>query len=300
MQVKTWLVFALITTLSWGLWGAITGLQADSYLPSTVVYMLWSLTFIPPCLIALKYANWQLARDKKSVLLGSTIGLLGAGGQFVLFYALTIGPAYLIFPLISLSPLITIALSVGLLRERTGWLGGLGILLAMISLPLFEYNPQGQGDTQGTLWFVLALVVMAAWGLQAYVMKLSNVSMNAESIFFYMSVTALLLNPLAWWMTDFSHPIELTTSVVSITLLVQLLNPIGALCLVYAFRFGKAIVVSPLTNAGAPLISALITIVVLGVVPGVAKIVAIVLALIAAGILAIEPEEKTGAQVDKG
>ena len=52
-----------------------------------------------------------------------TIGLLGAGGQMVLFYALTMGPAYLIFPIISLSPVITIAMSFALLGERTGKLG---------------------------------------------------------------------------------------------------------------------------------------------------------------------------------
>ena len=60
-----------------------------------------------------------------------TIGLLGAGGQMLLFKALTIGPAYFIFPIISLSPAITIAMSFVLLRERTGKLGALGIVLAL-------------------------------------------------------------------------------------------------------------------------------------------------------------------------
>jgi len=37
-----------------------------------------------------------------------------------------------------------------------------------------------------------------------------------------------------------------------------------ALLLVYAFRYGKAIVVSPLVNAGAPLLTALIALGVAG------------------------------------
>ena len=40
-----------------------------------------------------------------------------------------------------------------------------------------------------------------------------------------------------------------------------MLNAIGALTLVYAFRYGKAIIVSPLINAGAPLVTAVISLV---------------------------------------
>ena len=73
----------------------------------------------------------------------------------------------------------------------------------------------------------------------------------------------------------------------------QILNSVGALTLVYAFRYGKAIVVSPLTNAGAPLITALLALALLGLVPQPLKIAGIVLAFVAAALLAIEPEEAT-------
>ena len=42
---------------------------------------------------------------------------------------------------------------------------------------------------------------------------------------------------------------------------IQILNAIGALTLVYAFRYGKAMVVAPLTNAGAPLVTAVLALV---------------------------------------
>jgi drug/metabolite transporter (DMT)-like permease len=295
MQSKKWLVFALISTMSWGLWGALTGLFADESIPATMVYAIWALTMIPPCIIALKIVGWKLERDPRSIMLGCTIGLLGSGGQMLLFQAVNIGPAYLIFPIISLSPIITIALSFGLLRERTGKLGALGIVLALIALPLFEYFP-GKGETtEGVLWFVFALLVMVAWGLQAYFMKFSNETMSAESIFFYMTITALALIPVAYGMTDFEQEINFSSSVIFTTAGIQVLNSIGALCLVYAFRYGRAIVVSPLTNAGAPLISAVLAIILMGVIPSDVKIIGIALAIIAAIILAIEPEEKTNA-----
>ena len=86
-------------------------------------------------------------------MLGLAIGLLGAGGQLILFYAVRVGPPYLIFPIISLSPALTIALSFALLGERTGRIGVLGIALALLSLPLFDYRSD-EGTTGYGLWFV--------------------------------------------------------------------------------------------------------------------------------------------------
>ena len=98
--------------------------------------------------------------------------------------------------------------------------------------------------------------------------------MGAESIFFYMMVTGLMLAPVAWAMTDFSRPINWGADGPYLAAAIQLLNAIGALTLVYAFRYGQAIVVSPLTNAGAPLMTAVISLVVIGTLPGRLKLVA--------------------------
>ena len=92
----------------------------------------------------------------------------------MLFHAVRVGPPYLIFPIISLSPALTIALSFALLGERTGRLGVLGIVLALLALPLFDYRADGEPTGYG-LWFVAALlVILAAWGVQAYFIKLAN------------------------------------------------------------------------------------------------------------------------------
>lgn len=296
MHSKRWLIFAVITTVSWGLWGALTAVFANQSMPSTVVYSIWALTMILPCTVALKLIGWKLETDKRSIWLGCWIGFLGSGGQMLLFYAVTVGPGYLIFPIVSLSPVITIALSLGLLKERTGMLGAFGIVLAMLALPLFEYAPAGEEHSYGILWFLLALGVMTAWGVQAFCMKFSNNHMSAESIFFYMTITAIALIPVAYLMTDASAPIDFSLPAVFETASVQILNAIGALCLVYAFRYGKAIVVSPLTNAGAPLISTVLAIILLGVVPTNIKIAGIVIAALAALILALEPEDKKATQ----
>ena len=292
MKSKPWLIYALVTTIFWGVWGAFAGLPAENGFPETLVYCVWALTMIPPAVFVLKRANWKLQYDKKSIFYGSLIGLLGAGGQMILFHAVTVGPTYLIFPIISLSPIITVLLSYFFLKERTGIKGTLGIVLALIALPLFNYSTGSDSVDYGITWFLLAMLVLAAWGIQAYFMKTANEIMSAESIFFYMMITGLLIIPVALLMTDFSQEINWGADGPWLAAGIQILNAIGALTLVFAFRYGKAMVISPLTNAGAPLITAIIAMVVLGFVPDTIKIVGIVLAIVAALLLAIDPEKE--------
>lgn len=292
MKPKLWLVYAIITTLFWGVWGAFTGLPSSYGFPETLIYCVWALTMIPPALIALKLAGWKLDQGRKAIFYGLLIGILGAGGQMILFRAVTLGPPYLIFPIISLSPMVTIVLSFLILKERTGILGTLGIILALIALPLFDYSGRTDGSDYGLTWFPLAILVLLAWGLQAYFMKSANEHMKAESIFFYMMISGLILIPVALWMTDFSEPIHYGFRGPWLAAGIQILNAVGALCLVYAFKYGKAMVVSPMTNAGAPLITAVISMVLLNFAPNGYKITGIVLAIVAAVLLAFDPGDE--------
>jgi drug/metabolite transporter (DMT)-like permease len=76
-----------------------------------------------------------------------------------------------------------------------------------------------------------------------------------------------LLIPVAIWMTDFSRPINWSFRGPYLAALIQVLNSIGALCLVYALRYGKAIIVVPMT-ALAPVLTIIISLVLYQVVPG--------------------------------
>src|SRR5215204_5020781 len=99
-SMSGWLVHALGTVLLWGVWGAIIGWPTERGVPDTINYVVWSLTMIPVAALALRWGGQRLLCDRRSVVLGLSIGLLGAGGQLVLFKAVQVGPPYLIFPII--------------------------------------------------------------------------------------------------------------------------------------------------------------------------------------------------------
>jgi uncharacterized membrane protein len=293
--MKRWLLYALVTTLFWGVWGAFAEFPTRYGFPETLVYVVWALTMIPPAIYAMQRVRWNIAKDARSVFLGSLIGFTGAGGQMLLFHAVHTGPTYLIFPIIALSPVVTIALSFLFLKERVSRVGAVGVVLALIALPLFNYTPAdaaGAARGFGVAWFFYALIILVAWGVQGYFMKLANASMDAENIFLYMTITGLLLIPVALWMTDFDAPIEYGWSGPGLAAVTQILNAVGALTLVYAFRYGRALVVAPLANAGAPLMTAVVSMMVWHTAPNGITAAGIVLAFVAAALLVIEPEQK--------
>ncbi len=285
MRNRLWLVFAIVTTLFWGVWGAFMEIPEKAGFPATLGYSVWALTMIPCALVALFIIRWKLEYDLRSILLGSAVGLLGAGGQLLLFQALRTGPAYLVFPIISVYPVVTIVLSVRLLKERASRRSWFGIILALIAMVMLSYQPPGDNAAQGKLWFFLAILIFFMWGIQAYVMKFSNETMKAESIFFYMMATSIALIPIAIAMTDFSRPINWGFKGPYLTAMIQVLNSIGALCLVYAVRFGKAIIVVPMT-ALAPVLTIIISLTLYKVIPHPVILAGMVFATIAIYLMA--------------
>ena len=137
---RTWLSYAIITTIFWGVWGALIEVPQKAGFPATLGYIVWALTMIPCALVALYVVNWKIETNLRSIFLGSAVGLLGAGGQLLLFQALREGPAYIIFPFISLYPTLTIILSVMILKEKTSFLKWIGIGTAMVAILFLSYQ----------------------------------------------------------------------------------------------------------------------------------------------------------------
>lgn len=299
MKNHTWLIFTLTTMIFWGIWGALIEIPEKAGFPATLGFVVWALTMIPPALVAMKIVGWKVETDRMSVFQGMAVGLLGAGGQLILFQTLRLGPAYIVFPIISLSPVVTILMSFIILREKTDLRGWGGIIIALLAIPFLSYQPPENSQWGGYTWVILALFVFFAWGIQGFIIKSANLRMSAESIFFYMTISALILIPFAIKMTDFSAVINWRMNGPWLAALIQVLNAIGALCLVYAFRYGKAIIVSPLTNAGAPMITIVLSLLIHQVIPNTITTVGIILAVLAAVILAIEPDDAIEASFEK-
>lgn len=284
-----WIPYAGLLVVAWGVWGAFSGTPTSKYgYPNEMIYILWAFTMLIPAYVAMR--GQKLDRRPVAAMYGLLVGLTGAGGQLLLFKALTMGPAYLIFPIISISPAITVLMAVVILRERTRGLATVGVVAALASIVLFSVS-KDTADVSSGSWLGLALVIMVAWGVQAYFMKkASNVGVNDATTFAWMTISGLLLVPVAFvMMGDF--PSDAPWQAPTLTLGTQLLNAVGALFLVMALSRGKATIVAPVTNALAPVLTIILSLIVYETVPTVFAVIGILLA-IGGSTLMVYAEEK--------
>jgi drug/metabolite transporter (DMT)-like permease len=287
---RSWIFYATLLVLFWGVWGAFSALPATKYgYPDEMIYAIWALTMIIPAAVILRGQRWD--RRPAATIYGLLIGLTGAGGQLALFQALTMGPAYLIFPIISISPAITVVMAMVLLRERIPLLAVVGLVMALAAIVLFTITG---GDSEGSSgpWLLLAIVICVAWGVQAYFMrKTATIGVNEATTFGWMTISGLLLIPVALISLG-GLPTDFPWQAPALTAGTQVLNAVGALFLVMALARGKASIVAPTTNALAPALTVIISLVAYQSLPTPYGAIGIVLALVGSTLMVYADERR--------
>jgi drug/metabolite transporter (DMT)-like permease len=287
---RSWITYAALLVLFWGVWGAFSGLPTSKYgYPDEMVYVIWAFTMLIPAFFALRGNRFD--RRPVAAVYGLLIGITGAGGQLLLFKALTMGPAYLIFPVISLSPAITVLLALLLLRERITPLAGVGVVAALAAVVLFSISSGSDEGSTGP-WLLLAVLICIAWGVQAYFMrKAAVVGVNDGTTFGWMTISGLLLVPVAIVMMG-GLPDSAPWQAPALAAVTQVLNAVGALFLVMALSRGKATIVAPVTNAMAPVLTIALSLLVYQTLPSLYAAIGIVLAIVGSTIMVYADERR--------
>lgn len=289
-KTQSWMLYAGLLVLFWGVWGAFSSLPITLYgYPDEMVYVIWAVVMIIPAVFALRGQTFD--RRPRAAVYGLLIGLTGAGGQLLLFNALSTGPAYLIFPIISISPAITVIMAVILLRERLNPIAVVGLVAALAAIVLFSVS-SGSAEGASGPWLIIAILVSIAWGVQAFFMrKAATLGVNDATTFSWMAISGLILTPFAIIAMG-GLPLDAPWQAPVLTAGTQLLNAVGALFLVMALSRGKASVVAPTTNALAPVLTILVSLVVYQTLPSIFGTIAIVLALIGSTLMVYSDERR--------
>jgi uncharacterized membrane protein len=289
MKLPKWLLLSIAVPVLWGLWGALTEIPEkwlNPAFPPTLGYVVWSLTMLPVTAVAMGKIGWKMNLTWRSFFYGCAVGFSGAAGQLILFWVLKQGPAYLIFPIVCLSPAVTIVLSWTILGERTYPLALSGILLSLPAILLVSLQSPAGSPVHGSLWLVGTIAIFFMWGLQAYFMKSSANAIGSEELFVYMTATGLALSPVALAMGPGIR--AGSAAGFGLTFAIQSLNAVGCLLFVYAIRFGKAIVVVPMVNGLFPLVTIIVSLLLYHEIPSLYNSAGMGLALVAVLLMAFD------------
>lgn len=135
--MPTWVLYALIVMVSWGVLGIFQKLATDRISSESVLFwMIVGFALFEPFI----YPGKQLfAYSRHGIAYGLMSGFLSNLGAFGLYAALRKGgKASVVVPLVSLYPIIVIAVAPFLLHESLTLTQGVGACCALVSVVLLS------------------------------------------------------------------------------------------------------------------------------------------------------------------
>ena len=132
-----WQFYASLALVVWGLWGYLPKRALVTLDPRSVL-VLEGLGGVVVALALLLASGGRVSVDRAGLLAAVATGVCGLGGAYFFLLALQRGKASVIVPFTSLYPLVTLALSVLLLRERPSPANLLGIAFAIAAVILLS------------------------------------------------------------------------------------------------------------------------------------------------------------------
>ena len=296
LNMPTWVFYAMLAVFFWGAWGMVSKLAADS-VPPLLNQILSTLGLLPPAALAL----WQSRPRWKVPGAGWAIGAGFAGGLGNLSFLAALtkgGEASIVVPLAAVYPLVTVLLAWIFLREKLGGRQIVGILVALTAIVFLNREGHVAGSMlQGSAhWLSFTLGALCLYGISALLQKLATNLIPAEFAFVgftagFIPVAGIILltdsfrvfatEPIAW---------SVGTPAWFWGILGGMLNGLGVLASLSAYRVGgKASIVTPLA-ALYPVITVLLAVFFLGEKIDAFKVAGIALALGGAVVLSYESD----------
>jgi transporter family protein len=135
MKINEWFIFALCSLFLWGLWGFFQKLATNHISPRNV-YVFAGIGPIIVVLFVLLSLNFRMQINREGIAYALLAGLAGSIGGLFFVHSVSRGKASIVITLTALYPVVTILLSLIVLKEEITIKQGIGIILALISMVL--------------------------------------------------------------------------------------------------------------------------------------------------------------------
>ncbi|MFC5863662.1 DMT family transporter [Acidicapsa dinghuensis] len=142
-----WLLFAMLALIFWGITGVTQKLSTNCISSErSFLWFCWAMVALSLVVLIIERPHWGLGRVV--VLSAIAGGALNGLGAWTSFRALESGgKASIVISLISLYPLLTVALAVLLLHERLTWTQSVGAVVAIAAAILLSVETEAKAET---------------------------------------------------------------------------------------------------------------------------------------------------------
>jgi bacterial/archaeal transporter family protein len=136
-----WIWFAVLALVLWGITGVTQKLSTNRISSErSFLWFCWAMVALSAAVMVIARPHWGLGTTV--VICSIAGGALNGLGAWTSFRALESGgKASIVISLISLFPLLTVALAVALLHERLTWMQAAGAVVAIVAAILLSLEP---------------------------------------------------------------------------------------------------------------------------------------------------------------
>jgi bacterial/archaeal transporter family protein len=135
---STWLVYALLCIVCWGIWGFLSKLGSDRVTPQQL-QILFTIGILPSSVVAWAQLGFRIEMDLRGAIYGILNGVFTGLGMLAYYAALSEGKASVVGPFTALFPLLTVALAFAFLRERINRIQVVGMVMALAAIVILSY-----------------------------------------------------------------------------------------------------------------------------------------------------------------
>ena len=137
LRFPSWLLYALVCTFWWGLWGFLSKIGSAAAAPMQL-QILFTLGMLPVAIGMLWRMNWKLETNVKGASYGILSGVTTGLGVLAYYAALREQDASVVTPVTGLFPLLTVVLAFVVLRERLNKVQMTGMILALTAIAILS------------------------------------------------------------------------------------------------------------------------------------------------------------------
>ena len=254
-----WLLWTAAAVVSWGVWAVLAKVIGDG-LTGAQSQMLSTVGMVPVILILARSKDLTIrSGGRRGTYFAVVAGIVSGLGN-VPYYDLfgRGGNAATAVSLTALYPIVTILLAAVFLAERVNRIQGVGLILALVAIYLFNVSEEG-GLLSG--WLAYAFLPLVMWGAAGFLSKLATVHLSGVLAGLLVLIGFLVANvSLA---ATVPWPGEVSLQTWGLVAALGFFLAFGNYAVVKAYTGGKASVITPLAGL-YPLVSVPIAVLFLG------------------------------------
>ena len=298
LPIPRWLMYTLLATALWGLWGIVSALASRDVSP-LVIQVISTIGIVPAALVLLLAPD---SRRATNLALGATFaalsGFLANVGNLCVLRAFSLhGPVSMVLPASAMYPLVTALLAAAFLKERLNRIQAAGFVIALIAGGIVGLAASGSAVHSGAQGFRLNMLTsswaswtslaLVAWGLTGFFSKIATAHSSNELCTIVFALASIPI-AVAILLFDRHLSFQLSAKTWLLSVLFGVLFSLGSLVTFASYRSGKATVVTAII-ALYPAITVLLAVLFLKEKLDALGMVSLPLALAAGVALSYEP-----------